>query len=81
MTYCEYADGANNNLGLNRIARVPSLRAATREMRTPLNMGIGGSLDCGAGQPFSPTVREIWVPAASAVDNAFYDVSVTLQFK
>jgi hypothetical protein len=81
ITYCEYADGANNNLGVNRIPRVPSLRAATREMRTPLGMGIGGSLDCGAGQPYSGTVKEIWVPAASAADSAFYDVSVTLQFK
>jgi hypothetical protein len=81
MTFCEYADGANNNLGANRIPRVPSLRAATREMRTALNMGIGGSLDCGAGQSYSPTVNEIWVPAGSAADSAFYDVSVTLQFK
>jgi hypothetical protein len=44
-------------------------------------MGIGSSLDCGAGQPFSGTVKEIWVPAASASDSAFYDVWVTLTFK
>ena len=40
-------------------------------MQTPLNMGIGGTLDCGSGQPLSPygVVTEIWVP------EGFYDVA------
>src|SRR3954451_16604150 len=51
-TYCEYADGANNAAGLDTIPRVPTLTAAVPAMRTPLNMGIGGSLDCNGGQTF-----------------------------
>jgi hypothetical protein len=76
MMYCEYADGP-----AHRISRVPTLRAARDEMQTPLSMGIGNSLDCGAGQPSGTNVKEIWVPAASASDSAFYDVWVTLTFK
>ena len=51
-------------------------------MQTPLTMGIGGSLDCGAGQPLTPsrTVTEIWVPAGSNGTDPFYDVWVTLAF-
>jgi hypothetical protein len=82
ITFCEYADGANNNAGLAPIARVPTLVAAEAAMDTPLSMGIGGSLDCGSTQPPSPTgtVTEIWVPAASASDSAFYDVTATFAF-
>jgi hypothetical protein len=80
ITFCEYADGANNNAGLAQIPRVPSLAAAVSAMQTPLSMGIGGSLDCGSAQVYSPEVTEIWVPAASAVDSAFYDVSANFAF-
>jgi len=80
ITFCEYADGANNNAGLAQIPRVPSLQDAVSAMQTPLSMGIGGSLDCGSTQPYTPEVTEIWVPAASAVDNAFYDVAATFTF-
>jgi Collagen triple helix repeat (20 copies) len=80
ITFCEYADGANNNAGLDLIPRVPSLAAAVIAMQTPLSMGIGGSLDCGGGQVFTPEVTEIWVPAASPVDSAFYDVAATFTF-
>jgi hypothetical protein len=80
ITFCEYADGANNNAGLAVIPRVPTLADAVTAMQTPLSMGIGSSLDCGGGQPFTPEVTEIWVPAASAVDSAFYDVAATFAF-
>jgi hypothetical protein len=82
QTFCEYADGANNNLGVERVARVPTLQAAIVAMRIPRSMGIGGSLDCGAGQtrPPSGSVTEIWVPAGSNAQDAFYDVWVTLGF-
>jgi hypothetical protein len=49
-------------------------------MQTSLRMGIGGSLDCDTSQPYTPDVTEIWVPSASAVDSAFYDVSSTFAF-
>ncbi len=82
MNYCEYADGANNNLAGARVQRVPSLRAAVRAIRVPQSMGIGGSLDCGSNQPFTPSVNAIWVPAASdGVSSEFYDVWVTMNFK
>jgi hypothetical protein len=80
ITYCEYADGANNSAGLAQIPRVPTLGDAASAMQTPLSMGIGGSLDCGSTQPPSPTgtVTEIWVPAASnGTSTAFYDVAAT----
>ena len=59
ITFCEYADGANNNLGVNRISRVPTLSDAIVAMQEPLTMGIGGSLDCGSSQqyPTSGTVQ------------------------
>jgi hypothetical protein len=74
ITFCEYADGANNNAGLDTISRVPTLAAAESAMDTPLSMGIGGSLDCGSAQPYSPAVTEIWVP------EGFYDVAATFAF-
>jgi collagen triple helix repeat protein len=80
ITFCEYADGANNNAGLATITRVPTLVAAEAAMDTPLSMGIGGSLDCGSAQPYTPEVTEIEVPAASASDSAFYDVAATFAF-
>ena len=84
ITFCEYADGANNNAGLARIPRVPTLAQALSATQTPLSMGIGGSFDCGAGQPDPPppggVVEEIWVPAAGPVDSAFFDVAGTFTF-
>ena len=80
ITFCEYADGANNNAGLAGIQRVPTLADAVTAMQTPLSMGIGSSLDCGSTQPYTPDVTEIWVPAASAADSAFYDVAATFSF-
>ena len=78
MTYCEYVDGANNNLGVDTITRVPTLAAALTATKTPLTMGVGGTLDCGSTQPVTPTVTEIWVPAASnGTSTAFYDVWVS----
>lgn len=81
MMYCEYADGANNNLGVARVQRVPSVRAAIPAMRDEQGLGVGGSLDCGAGQPWDSRVNEIWVPAGDAVTSNFYDVWVTLTFR
>jgi hypothetical protein len=75
-TFCENADGANNNAGLAQIPRVPTLADAVIAMQTPLTMGIGGTLDCGSGQPFPPdgVATEIWVP------EGFYDVWGTFAF-
>jgi hypothetical protein len=81
MAFCEYADGANNNAGLDQITRVPNLQAAVTAMQTPLSMGIGGTLDCGSAQTYAPDVTEIWVPASTGgTDTAFYDVSATFAF-
>jgi hypothetical protein len=81
ITFCEYADGANNNAGLDQIPRVPTLQDAVSALQTALSMGIGGSLDCGSTQPYTPAVTEIWVPAASnGTATAFYDVAVTFAF-
>jgi hypothetical protein len=83
ITYCEYADGANNSAGLDTIQRVPTLVAAEAAMDTPLSMGIGGSLDCGSAQTYTPEVTEIWVPAPApppSTDPAFYDVAATFAF-
>jgi hypothetical protein len=81
-TFCEYADGANNNLGLDTISRVP-LGSAISAIRTPLDMGIGGTLDCKAGQryPARGIVSEIWVPNASTGGTAYYDVNTTFSFR
>jgi hypothetical protein len=74
--FCEYADGANNNAGLAQIPRVPTLADAVTAMQTPLNMGIGGSLDCGSTQTNPPdgVVTDIEVP------QGFYDVAATFAF-
>jgi hypothetical protein len=82
IEFCEYADGANNNAGLAPIPRMPSLGDDATALRTPLSMGIGGSLDCGSAQirPPDGVVTEIEVPAATATDSAFYDVAATFAF-
>jgi hypothetical protein len=76
IVFCEYVDGADNNAGLDQIPRVPTLAAAVTAMQTPLDMGIGGSLDCGTAQPYPPNgvVTEIWVP------QGYYDVAATFAF-
>ena len=78
MSYCEYADGANNNLGVAQVPRVPTLAAALAATTPPagaIPMGIGGSLDCGTAQTDADgVVTEIWVPAGG------YDVWATLVF-
>lgn len=64
--YCEYADGTDNNGGT----------AALTNTASSVTLGIGGSLDCNAGQTF-PTngiADEIWVPAGR------YDVAETFHF-
>jgi hypothetical protein len=82
ITFCEYADGANNIAGLDQIPRVPSLQDAVTAMQTPLNMGIGGTLDCGSTQTsITGVVTEILVPASSnGTSTAFYDVAATFAF-
>ena len=83
MIFCEYVDGASNNVGIDEVAKVPTLEAAVPELQTARDLGVGGSLDCGAGQSLPPNgvVKHIDVPAASASDPAYYDVWVTLTFK
>src|SRR5262249_9856658 len=63
-TYCEYADGADNNGALDAISRVP-MNTSPSSISAALNMGIGGTLDCGSTQtnPADGVVQEIWVPA------------------
>jgi hypothetical protein len=81
ITFCEYADGTNNNLGVEQIQRVSTLDDAVTAMRTPISMGIGGTLDCGAGQTSATgSVKEILVPPSTAGGSAFYDVEVTLAY-
>ncbi|HEX6762619.1 MAG TPA: hypothetical protein VF094_07455 [Gaiellaceae bacterium] len=73
-TYCEYADGADNSGSLDAIDRV-AMSTATSTFPV-LNLGIGGSLDCGSTQsyPANGVVQDIWVPAG------YYDVQSTFTF-
>ena len=82
MTFCEYADGANNNLGVDQVERVSTVADAVTAMQTPLSMGIGTTADCGAGpQTVGSSVKEILVPVGSlSTAPAQYDVWVTLGF-
>jgi hypothetical protein len=61
---CEYGDGANNN-------------NSYESANGALTVGIGGTLDCGAGQvnPTNGIATEIDVPAG------YYDVWSTFSFK
>jgi hypothetical protein len=63
MEYCEYADGVSN-------VAPGGFGTATG----PLTLGIGGSLDCGAGQLYSDPVTDIWVP------EGYYDVWASFFF-
>jgi hypothetical protein len=81
MTFCEYVDGANNQVGIAQVDRVSDLQSAQTAMRTPVSMGVGGTLDCGSSQSYSPSVEELSVPAASnGKSTAYYDVSATFSF-
>jgi hypothetical protein len=76
---CEYADGSDNKGTPATISRVP-MSTSVASINTPLSMGIGGSLDCGSSQPYTPTVQDIWVPSAPDY-SAYYDVFATFAFK
>jgi hypothetical protein len=81
QTFCEYANGGDNNGAVDHIQRVP-MDTHVASIDKPLELGIGGTLDCGSTQEFSPTVKEIWVPSASTSGStAFYDVWATLTFE
>ena len=74
QNYCEYADGADNSNDAEAISRVAT---STSPSTFPaLDLGIGGSLDCNAGQAYPSTgvVQQIWVPAG------YYDVFSTFDF-
>ncbi len=79
--FCEYADGSNNSSTPATISRVP-MTTSVASINTPLNMGIGGSLDCESPQtyPSGGVVQDIWVPSAGS-DNAEYDVYATFGFR
>ncbi len=77
--FCEYADGATNSTAPAVVSRVPT-STSVGAISSPLDMGIGGSLDCGAGQPYSSPVKEIWVPSGPT-GKAFYNVFTTFAFK
>jgi hypothetical protein len=79
VVFCEFADGANNNAGLAQIPRVPTLQDAVIAIQTPLDMGIGGSLDCGSTQPYTPEVTEIWVPEGRYDVMASFGFGLTLE--
>lgn len=68
---CEYADGVDNN---NSASPELSHDAANPSV---IKLGIGGTLDCGAGQayPTDGIATSISVPAG------FYDVDATFVFK
>jgi hypothetical protein len=65
-TNCEYGDGIDNSNG----------SAVLSGTAQPVTLGIGGTLDCGAGQqyPANGVASDIWVPAG------FYNVYSTFVF-
>ena len=77
--FCEYADGSTNSSTPAVISQVP-MSTSVLSIDTPLNMGIGSSLDCGAGQPYRPIVQDIWVPGGPG-GNASYDVFTSFGFR
>jgi hypothetical protein len=79
--FCEYADGSTNNSTPATLSRVP-MSTSVSSINQPLDMGIGGSLDCGAGQTSSNgIVKDIEVPSGPNGSNAYYDVFATFAFK
>jgi hypothetical protein len=78
--FCEYADGSNNDGGSAEVSKVP-MNTSVTSINHPLDMGIGGSVDCGSGQTSSTgIVQDIEVPGGTT-DNASYDVTTTFAFK
>jgi hypothetical protein len=79
--FCEYADGSTNNSTPATISRV-RMSTSVSSINQPLDMGIGGSLDCGSGQTSSNgIVKDIEVPSGPNGSNAYYDVFTTFAFK
>jgi hypothetical protein len=79
-TFCEYAQDADNSHTPATVPLVPMSTTAA-SITTPLPMGIGGSLDCGAGQPYTPSVNDIWVPGGTTPTSpSYYNVETTFQF-
>ena len=80
QTFCEYADGSDNNGGSAEVSKVP-MNTSVTSINQPLDMGIGSTLDCNAGQTSSNgIVQDIAVPGGST-GNASYDVSTTFALK
>ena len=70
QAFCEYADGADNSSDADSISRVAM--STSPSTFGALDLGIGGSLDCNAGQtyPAGGVVQEIWCrPALCAASN------------
>ena len=85
QAFCEYADGADNNGGSAEVSKVPMDTSVT-SINHPLDMGIGGTLDCKSAQvpkPSNGVVQDIWVPNDPTGPNgtASYDVATTFAFK
>ena len=82
MTTCEYADGAKRRAS-HRIPRVPTLAAANERDADAAQHGgrqLARLWRSSAGSAAGRVVTEIWVPAASAIDTAYYDVAATFTF-
>ena len=66
----------------SRISRVSSVNDAIDAMQEPLDMGIGGTLDCGSlSRTARPWTRSECPAASNGTETAFYDVSATLTFR
>jgi hypothetical protein len=79
--FCEYADNADNSGAPATVSLVPMSTGAD-SVTHPLSMGIGGTLDCKAGQSYSPSVTDIWVPGGpnTGNKNSYYNVATTFRF-
>ena len=67
ITFCEYADGANNNAGLAAdTARADVGGRRDRDANASQHGDRRVARLWHHGQPYTPAVTEIWVPAASA---------------
>jgi hypothetical protein len=79
--FCEYANDTDNSGTPATVSLVPMTTPAA-SITQPLSMGIGGTLDCNAGQPYSPSVTNIWVPGGPSTGNktSYYNVETTFDF-
>jgi hypothetical protein len=78
--FCEYAQDADNS-HMPATVRQVLMSTTAASITTPLPMGVGGSLDCNAGQPYSPSVTDIWVPGGTTPTSpSYYTVETTFQF-